>query len=231
MAPQTPFTEIVHRAHKAGLAGATALHGVEGFGASNLIHTTRLLSLSEDLPVVIVIVVTHDRIHAFLPHLDELVTEGLVILDDCEVIRYAGRHPKTQRTNRRSRNGGHDEPAAGHRRRRDRCAAALPHRPRRPDPPRHRVPVGHVTVIIVGSLIPRRGRRRSDHHRRAAPVQLLVGTGFCGAVTTCSTFSYESLRLIEQDAKFFAAANLAASIIAGLGGAFLGAAIGQAIWP
>jgi PII-like signaling protein len=87
-------TEIVHRAHKAGLAGATVLHGVEGFGASNRIHTNRLLSLSEDLPVVIVIVDTHDRIHAFLPQLDELVSEGLVILDDCEVIRYAGRDPE-----------------------------------------------------------------------------------------------------------------------------------------
>ena len=87
-------SEIVHRAHAAGLAGATVLHGVEGFGASNRIHTTRLLSLSEDLPVVIVIVDTHDRIHAFLPQLDELVTEGLVILDDCEVIRYAGRDPE-----------------------------------------------------------------------------------------------------------------------------------------
>jgi PII-like signaling protein len=87
-------TEIVHRAHKAGLAGATVLHGVEGFGASNRIHTTRLLSLSEDLPVVILIVDTHDRIHEFLPQLDELVTEGLVILDDCEVIRYAGRDPQ-----------------------------------------------------------------------------------------------------------------------------------------
>ncbi|MFI6676841.1 DUF190 domain-containing protein [Kribbella sp. NPDC050470] len=85
------FTEIVHRAHKAGLAGATVLRGIEGYGASNLIHTNRLLSLSEDLPVVIVIIDTHDRIHAFLPQLDELVTEGLVVLDDCEVIRYVGR--------------------------------------------------------------------------------------------------------------------------------------------
>jgi PII-like signaling protein len=89
------FTEIVHRAHKAGLAGATVLRGIEGYGASNLIHTTRLLSLSEDLPVVVVIVDTHDRIHAFLPQLDELVTEGLVILDDCKVIRYVGRDPDT----------------------------------------------------------------------------------------------------------------------------------------
>jgi len=87
------FTEIVHRAHKAGLAGATVLRGIEGFGASNRIHTSRLLSLSEDLPVVVVIVDTHDRIDAFMPQLDELVTEGLVILDDCQVIRYVGRDP------------------------------------------------------------------------------------------------------------------------------------------
>lgn len=84
-------TEIVHRAHQAGLAGATVLRGIEGYGASNLIHTNRLLSLSEDMPIVIVIIDTHDRIHSFLPELDELVTEGLVVLDDCEVIRYGGR--------------------------------------------------------------------------------------------------------------------------------------------
>jgi PII-like signaling protein len=90
------FTEIVHRAHKAGLAGATVLRGIEGYGASNLIHTTRLLSLSEDLPVAIVIVDTHDRVRAFIPQLDELVTEGLVILDDCEVIRYVGRDSRAE---------------------------------------------------------------------------------------------------------------------------------------
>ena len=87
------YTEIVHRAHAAGLAGATVLHGVEGFGAGSRIHTTRLLSLSEDLPVVVVIVDTESRIRAFLPQLDELVTEGLVIVDPVEVIRYrAGEH-------------------------------------------------------------------------------------------------------------------------------------------
>jgi PII-like signaling protein len=85
------YTEIVHRAHRAGLAGASVFRGIEGFGASSLIHTTRLLSLSEDLPVAIVIVDSEDKIRAFLPQLDELVAEGLVILDDCEVIRYAGR--------------------------------------------------------------------------------------------------------------------------------------------
>lgn len=85
------FTEIVHRAHRAGLAGASVFHGVEGFGASSRIHTSRLLSLSEDLPVAVVVIDTEDRIRAFLPELDELVTEGLVVLDPCEVIRYTGR--------------------------------------------------------------------------------------------------------------------------------------------
>ncbi|RFU87341.1 DUF190 domain-containing protein [Streptomyces triticagri] len=85
------YTEIVHRAHQAGLAGASVFRGIEGFGASSLIHTHRLLSLSEDLPVAIVVVDDHERLRAFLPQLDELVGEGLVILDDCEVIRYVGR--------------------------------------------------------------------------------------------------------------------------------------------
>ncbi|MGW2781168.1 DUF190 domain-containing protein [Streptomyces populi] len=85
------YAEIVHRAHAAGLAGASVFKGVEGFGASSLIHTSRLLSLSEDLPVAVIVVDTEERIRAFLPQLDELVTEGLVVLDPCEVIRYVGR--------------------------------------------------------------------------------------------------------------------------------------------
>jgi PII-like signaling protein len=85
------YTEIVHRAHRAGLAGASVLRGIEGYGASSRIHTSRLLSLSEDLPVAIVIVDAEERIRGFLPQLDELVTEGLVIIDPVEVIRYVGR--------------------------------------------------------------------------------------------------------------------------------------------
>lgn len=85
------YSEIVHRAHAAGLAGASVFRGIEGFGASSLIHTSRLLSLSEDLPVAVVIVDTETRVREFLPQLDELVTEGLVTLDACEVIRYVGR--------------------------------------------------------------------------------------------------------------------------------------------
>lgn len=89
-------TEIVHRAHSTGLAGVTVLRGVEGYGASNHIHTTRILSLSEDLPIVIVIVDEAERIAAFLPALEELVQEGLVIVDDVHVVRYIGRPSETQ---------------------------------------------------------------------------------------------------------------------------------------
>lgn len=91
------FTEIVHRAHAAGLAGATVLRGIEGYGASNHIHTTRLLSLSEDLPLLIVIVDLDERIRAFLPQLDELIGEGLVMIDPVEVIRYGGREREAGR--------------------------------------------------------------------------------------------------------------------------------------
>lgn len=97
------YTEIVHRAHAAGLAGASVFRGIEGFGASSLIHTSRLLSLSEDLPVAIVIVDTEERVRAFLPRIEELVGEGLVILDDCEVIRYVGRDAEPGKTGRKGK--------------------------------------------------------------------------------------------------------------------------------
>ena len=88
----TPLaTEIVQRAHKAGLAGASVFRGVEGYGASNHIHTTRILSLSDDLPMAVVVVDREEAIQAFLPQLDELIDEGLVIIDDVEVVKYVGR--------------------------------------------------------------------------------------------------------------------------------------------
>lgn len=89
------YTEIVHRAHAAGLAGATVLRGIEGYGASNLVHTQRLLSLSEDLPVAIIMVDDEDKIRSFLPQLDGLIGEGLVIVDPVEVVRYVGRVRET----------------------------------------------------------------------------------------------------------------------------------------
>lgn len=85
------YTEIVHRAHQAGLAGASVFRGIEGYGKSSHIHTTRILSLSEDLPALVIIVDTAERIRAFLPQLDELVTEGLIMVDDVEVLKYVSR--------------------------------------------------------------------------------------------------------------------------------------------
>lgn len=88
------FSEIVHRAHTAGLAGASVFRGIEGYGGSGPIHTSRLLSLSEDLPVAVVIVDDAERVAAFLPQLDELVSEGLVTIDQVEVVRRVGRDPR-----------------------------------------------------------------------------------------------------------------------------------------
>ncbi|MFD8690242.1 fluoride efflux transporter CrcB [Streptomyces sp. NPDC059651] len=61
-------------------------------------------------------------------------------------------------------------------------------------------------------------------------LQLLLGTGLCGALTTYSTFSYETLRLAEGGARFYAAANAVASVVAGLGAAFAGVALAEALW-
>ena len=84
------YSEIVHRAHAAGLAGASVLRGIEGFGASQHVHTTRLLSQSEDLPIMIVMVDEAERIERFALDLDAIITEGLVVIDDVQIVRYAG---------------------------------------------------------------------------------------------------------------------------------------------
>jgi CrcB protein len=91
-------------------------------------------------------------------------------------------------------------------------------------------PWGTFTVNVLGSLILGLMTGAVTAGGASPQVQLAMGTGFCGALTTYSTFSYETLRLLEDDARFFAAANVAASIVAGLGSAFLGVAISQAIW-
>jgi len=83
------YTEIVHRAHAAGLAGASVFRGVEGYGAGSRVHTTRILSLAQDLPVSVVIVDTAERIQAFLPKLEEIVADGLVLVEDVQVVHHA----------------------------------------------------------------------------------------------------------------------------------------------
>jgi hypothetical protein len=82
------YQAIVERVRGEGLAGATVLRGIEGFGADSRIHTSRILRLSEDLPVVIEIVDTEERIARVLPLLDEMVTEGMVTLERVEIIAY-----------------------------------------------------------------------------------------------------------------------------------------------
>jgi uncharacterized protein len=81
------YTEIVHRAHEAGLAGASVFHGIEGYGASRHVHVNRVLSWSPALPVAIVIVDAPEKIDAFLPVVKTLVTDGLVTVDDLRAIR------------------------------------------------------------------------------------------------------------------------------------------------
>jgi PII-like signaling protein len=85
------YTEIVHRAHTAGLGGASVFRGIEGFGVSSRVHSTTILSLAEDLPVLVVIVDTARRIEEFLPVLEEIVVDGLVFIEDIRVVHRAGR--------------------------------------------------------------------------------------------------------------------------------------------
>lgn len=82
------YSEIVHRAHAAGLSGASIFHGMEGFGANQIVHTTRLLSMADDLPVMVVIVDSEERVHSFLPRLAELGIEGLVTLESVQAVHF-----------------------------------------------------------------------------------------------------------------------------------------------
>lgn len=85
------YEAIVLAAREHGLAGATVLRGPMGYGASSQVHTSKILRLSEDLPMVIEIVDTEEEIHDFLPTLDEMVTEGMITLEKVHVLRYRGR--------------------------------------------------------------------------------------------------------------------------------------------
>lgn len=84
------YTEIVRRAQAAGLAGASVFRGIEGFGSARVVHTSRILSLAENLPAMIVIVDTAENIDRFLPQLEELNVRGVVALDDVELAEPGG---------------------------------------------------------------------------------------------------------------------------------------------
>ncbi len=82
------YHEIVRRARNAGMSRAMVIRGIEGYGRDGLVHTFRLLSLSDSLPLLVVIVDTEDRVRGFLPQLSELVEEGLATLEEVEMITY-----------------------------------------------------------------------------------------------------------------------------------------------
>jgi len=90
------YQAIVERVRAEGLAGATAIRGIEGFGADSRLHTSRILRLSEDLPVLIEIADTAERVDRMLPLLDEMVTEGLVTLEDVDIIAYRSSSPTSE---------------------------------------------------------------------------------------------------------------------------------------
>ncbi|MFC7643565.1 fluoride efflux transporter CrcB [Streptosporangium lutulentum] len=91
-------------------------------------------------------------------------------------------------------------------------------------------PWGTFAVNVVGSLILGALTGAVLSGAAGTGVQLLLGTGFCGALTTYSTFSYETLRLAETGAMFFAVANVVASVVAYLGAVFIGLTLAQAIF-
>jgi hypothetical protein len=85
------YEAIVLKAREQHLAGATVLRGAMGFGASSRLHTTKILRLSEELPLVVEIVDSEENINAFLPILDDMMTSGLVTLEKVQVLKYGAR--------------------------------------------------------------------------------------------------------------------------------------------
>ena len=82
------YEAIVMKARELHLAGATVIRGPMGFGANSRLHTTKILRLSEDLPMIIEIVDAKEKIDELMPHIDEMVQEGLVTLEKVQVIQY-----------------------------------------------------------------------------------------------------------------------------------------------
>lgn len=90
------YRAIVLKAKELGLAGATVLRGPMGFGANSRLHTAKLLALSTDLPIVIEIVDSAEKVQSLLPFLDEAVAEGMITLESVRVLRYLANREKTR---------------------------------------------------------------------------------------------------------------------------------------
>lgn len=92
---QALYEALVLKAREMHLAGATVLRGPMGFGKSSLLHTAKILRLSMDLPVVIEIVDSEEKIQSFLPVLQEMMKAGLVTMEKVQAIEYRGEEPKS----------------------------------------------------------------------------------------------------------------------------------------
>ena len=93
---QPLYEAIVLKARELHLAGATVLRGPMGFGAKSRLHTTKVLRLSEDLPIVIEIVDAREKIDELMTHVDDMVTEGLVTMENVRVIKYRAGRPSAE---------------------------------------------------------------------------------------------------------------------------------------
>lgn len=209
----TPLaTEIVQRAHAAGLAGATVLRGVEGFGASNHVHTTRILSLSDDLPMVVVIIDTPaDR---WVPPATRRVDHG----------RTGHRRRRPGRQVRRS--------AAGMTVWIGLIAAGAVGAPCRylldtfvQDHAAGVFPWGTFLINVTGSFALGLITGAALYHAFPTTPKIILGTGFCGAYTTFSTWTFESVRLVEEGALRDALLNAAMSLLVGATAAGAGLAL------
>ena len=82
------YEQIVLKARELNLAGATVIHGTMGFGAASRIHTAKIIRLSEDLPIIVELVDTEEKLNSLMPYLDETVKEGLITMERVKVVKY-----------------------------------------------------------------------------------------------------------------------------------------------
>ena len=82
------YEQIVLKARELNLAGATVIHGTMGFGAGSRIHTAKIVRLSEDLPIIVELVDTEEKLNSLMPFLDETVQEGLITMERVKVVKY-----------------------------------------------------------------------------------------------------------------------------------------------